>query len=223
MRTGTRTVRALSLMTSAPAMISGRLARTASRTFSSWRNQSRAPRENSSYHFDSFGGAVLLSLSLMFQIYACASFLRKQRGDVAQRFFGAVLVVAVFVNQTLLHHRYLLPRLIIRPRGGSDEPQHVAAFFEQILLDGLAHTGVARQFELLTGLERHHGLAHHFLPEGLLARIGHFDLLLHGAQEALVGRALLAGDRVAYLTMIQRGFDLIEIFLEQLLRLCLEG
>ena len=35
--------------TSAPAMISGRCARTASRTFSLWRSQSRAPRENRSY------------------------------------------------------------------------------------------------------------------------------------------------------------------------------
>src|SRR5215207_7171807 len=175
MRMGTRTVRALSLMTSAPAMISGRFARTASRTFSSCRNQSRAPRENSSYHFDSFGRAVLLSSSLMFQIYACASFLRKQRGDVAQRFLGAVLVIAVFGNQTLLHHRYFLPRFIVRPRGRGDEPQHVAAFFEQILLDGLAHASVARQFELLAGLERHHGLAHHFLPEGLFAGIRYFD------------------------------------------------
>ena len=53
---GARTVRALSLMTSPPAMISGRLARTASRTFSSWRSQSRAPRENSSYHFAALSG-----------------------------------------------------------------------------------------------------------------------------------------------------------------------
>src|SRR5215470_13300610 len=38
-------------MTSAPETICGRCLSTDSRTFSSCRNQSRAPRENRSYHF----------------------------------------------------------------------------------------------------------------------------------------------------------------------------
>ena len=49
MRTGTRTVDVPLDMTSAPATTSGRCARTASRTFSLCRNQSRAPREKRSY------------------------------------------------------------------------------------------------------------------------------------------------------------------------------
>src|ERR1700740_3570308 len=102
MRTGTRTVRAPSLMTSPPAMISGRLERTASRTFSSWRSQSRAPSAHSSYHF----------LTVR----------------------GAVLVVAVFAHQTLLHHRDLLARFLVGPRRRGHESQHVAALLEEILL-----------------------------------------------------------------------------------------
>src|SRR5579872_3117690 len=114
MRTGTRTVRAPSLMTSPPAMISGRLARTASRTFSSWRSQSRAPRENSSYHFAALSGGLPPrfppSSSIGFTgtpFFRAALLLREQRGDVAQRLLGAVLIVAVFGDQALLHHRDL--------------------------------------------------------------------------------------------------------------------
>src|SRR5580693_7348479 len=110
MRTGTRTVRALPLMTSPPAMISGRLARTASRTFSSWRSQSRAPRENSSYHFAPLRGGspppLPPSSSIGFTgtpFFVAALLLREQRRDVAERFLGAVLVVAVFAHQSLLH------------------------------------------------------------------------------------------------------------------------
>src|ERR1044072_8005081 len=105
MRTGTRTLRADSLMTSESAMISGRLSRTASRTFSSCRSQSLAPRENSSYHLPSPGRVVLPSLSVMSPLRARASFLREQGGDVAQRFLCAVLVVAILTDEALLHHR----------------------------------------------------------------------------------------------------------------------
>src|SRR5262245_26844466 len=141
MRTGTRTVRAPSLMTSAPATISGRFARTASRTFSSWRSQSRAPRENSSYHFDSSAGVVLLSLSLMTQVYARTSLLRKQRRDIAQCFFCAVLVVAVFFDEPLLNDRDLLPCVVVGARCRSNQAQHVATLFEEVLLDSFAHPG----------------------------------------------------------------------------------
>ena len=47
---GARTVRAPPSITSALAISSGRCWCTASRTFSLWRSQSRAPRENRSYH-----------------------------------------------------------------------------------------------------------------------------------------------------------------------------
>src|SRR5580658_1034925 len=172
MRTGTRTVRALSLMTSPPAMISGRLARTASRTFSSWRSQSRAPRENNSYHLSAPPGA--LSPRLPWSPSMCYSysflrgaararcgarslFLREQRGHVAQGLLGTVLVVAVFAHQALLHHRDLLARVIVGARGRSDQPQHVAALLEQVLLDRLAHARVTRQLEFLARLERPQG------------------------------------------------------------------
>jgi hypothetical protein len=49
------------VMTSAPETICGRCLRTDSRTFSSWRNQSRAPRENRSYHFAASAGLSLSS------------------------------------------------------------------------------------------------------------------------------------------------------------------
>ena len=78
-------------------------------------------------------------------IRAARLLLRKQRRDVAQRLLRAVLVVTVFADQPLLHHGDLLPRFLIRPRGGGHEPQHVAALLEQILLDRLAHARVARR------------------------------------------------------------------------------
>src|SRR5580658_3007823 len=115
MRTGTRTVRALSLITSPPAMISGRLARTASRTFSSCRSQSRAPRENSSYHFAALSGGCPPpfppSSSIGFTgtpFFRAPLLLSQQCGHVAERLLGAVLVVAVLTDQALLHHRDLL-------------------------------------------------------------------------------------------------------------------
>src|SRR5579864_8520789 len=176
MRTGTRTVRAPSLITSPPAMISGRLARTASRTFSSWRSQSRAPRENSSYHFPAPGLSPPRLPPASFTSYwysfcargataARALLLGQERGDVAERLFGTVLIVAVFSHHALLHHRDLLARLIVRPRGRGHQPQHVAALLEQVLLDRFAHACVAGELELLPRLEGHHRLAHHFLAE----------------------------------------------------------
>src|ERR1700756_1719300 len=228
MRTGTRTVRAPPLMTSPPAMMSGRLARTASRTFSSWRSQSRAPRENSSYHFAA--PAVSPRLPPASSIRATRTpfpraplLLGEQRRDVAERLLGAVLVVAVFGDQALLHDRDLLTRVLVRARGRGHQPQHVAALLEQVLLDRLAHPRVARELELLARLEGHHGLADHFLTEGQLARIRHLDLLLDRAQEALVRGAALAGDGIGDLAVIERGLDLVEVLLEQLLRLLLEG
>src|ERR1700739_474082 len=208
MRTGTRTVRAPSLMTSPPAMISGRLARTASRTFSSCRSQSRAPRENSSYHFAALRGGCpppvppsssIALLVLLFRrrryCYSCL-LLREQRRDVAEGFLGAVLVVAVLAHQALLHHRDLLARFLVGTRGQLHEPQHVAALLEQVLLDCFAHARMARELELLAGLERHHRLAHHFLAERLLAGVRDLYLLLDRAQETLIRRAGFPGDRI---------------------------
>src|SRR6185437_8717124 len=190
MRTGTRTVRAFSLMTSPPAMICGRCSRTDSRTFSSCRSQSRAPRENRSYHFAR--PSALFSLSLMarpsFRCSGCALLLREESRDVAQRFLGAVLVVAVFLHQAFLHHRDLLTCIVVGPRRRGHEAQHVPALLEQVLLDRLAHARMAHKLELLPGLERHHRLAHDLLAEGKLAGIGHLDLLLHRSQEPLVRR-----------------------------------
>src|SRR5580700_674323 len=182
MRTGTRTVRVLSLMTSPPAMICGRCSRTDSRTFSSCRSQSRAPRENSSYHFASPSAPVSLPLSLMVfrcsaPCAACELLLGQQCRHVAQGLLGTVLVVAIFLHEALLHHGNLLPCVVIRTRGRGDQPQHVATLLEQILLDGLTHAGVAHQLELLASLEGHHGLAHDFLAKRQLARIGDLDLL----------------------------------------------
>src|ERR1700748_2996512 len=107
MRTGTRTVRALSLMTSAPETICGRCLRTASRTFSSCRSQSRAPRENRSYHLASPRAPPS-------SLFAVISLLCQQSGDVAQCLLGAVLVVSVLLDETLLNHRNLLPGLFVR-------------------------------------------------------------------------------------------------------------
>src|SRR5690606_7547942 len=189
------------------ATICGRCSRTDSRTFSSWRSQSRAPRENSSYHFVRPGGPGFAPLSPMCPTASfvdVALLLRQQRGDVTQRFLRAVLVVTILGNEPLLYHRNLLTRLFVRPRRRGHETQHVAAFLEEVLLDRLAHACVARKLELLARLEGDHRLADHLLPEGELARIGDLDLLLHRAQEALVGRALLARDRIAHLTVIER-------------------
>src|SRR5580704_2294559 len=135
MRTGTRTVRAVSLMTSPLAMIFGRCSRTASRTFSSCRSQSRAPRENRSYHLASPRELESSPLSAMSRPSLAPLLLGQQCRDVAQRFLGAVLIVTILLDESLLDHGYLLPRLIIGPRGRGHQPQHVAALLEQVLLD----------------------------------------------------------------------------------------
>src|ERR1700761_3344843 len=132
MRTGTRTVRAVSLITSPLAMIFGRCSRTASRTFSSCRSQSRAPRENRSYHLASPSELDSSPLAAM-TVLRRHLLLCQQCRDVAQRFLGTVLVVAILLDQSLLNHGYLLPRLIVGARGRSHEPQHIAALLEQVL------------------------------------------------------------------------------------------
>jgi hypothetical protein len=63
----------------------------------------------------------------------------------------------------------------------------------------------------LTGLVRHHRLAHHFLSEGQLAGLRHLDLSLDRAQEALVGGTRFAGNRDRSLAVIERGLDFIEV------------
>src|SRR6185369_13042892 len=139
MRTGTRTVFVESLMTSAPATICGRFSRTESRTFSSCRSQSRAPRENSSYHLVTPEGLLPPRSSICLYRRASAGrvgitlLLCEQCRHVAQRFLCTVFVITVFADQPLLDHRDLLPGVVIRPGGGGNEPQHVATFLEQIL------------------------------------------------------------------------------------------
>src|SRR6185503_16808515 len=203
MRTGTRTVFAVSLMTSAPATICGRFSLTESRTFSSCLSQSRAPRENSSYHLVRPEGLLPLRSSIAsyrralrrgaraFTLLLC-----KQCRHVAQRLLGTVLVITVLTDQPLLNNGNLLPGVFVRPCRGRHQSQHIAAFFEQILLDRLTHARVARQLELLACLEANHGLADHFLAEGQLAGVRNLDLLLDRTQEALVRRPRLVRDGV---------------------------
>src|SRR6185312_13951408 len=155
-------------------------------------------------------------------VFRYALLLREESRDVAQCLLGAVLVVAVFLHQTLLHDGDLLACLIVRPRGRGHEPQHVPPLLEQILLDRLAHARVARELEFLSSLERDHRLANDLLAEGELARVGHLDLLLHRSQEPLIRRSGLAGDRVGDLPMIEGRLDLVQILLEELLRFVLE-
>src|SRR5690242_16567361 len=99
-------------MTSAPATIWGRFSRTESRTFSSCLNQSRAPRENRSYHLVRPEPEVLLPLrsSMVVTLLLC-----KQCRHVAQRFLCTVFVITVFADQPLLYHRDLLAGIVIRP------------------------------------------------------------------------------------------------------------
>src|SRR5579862_1596764 len=203
-------------MTSPPETICGRCLRTDSRTFSSCRNQSRAPRENRSYHFaasapalppaplvlgptlgpESVLGAIVTTFtpvaSRVQPRRAVQLLLREQCRNIAERLFRAVFVITVLRHEALLHDRNLLSRVLVRPSRRGDEPQHIATLFEQILLDGLAHARVAGELELLTGLEGHHGLTHHFLSERELAGVRDLDLLLDRAQEALIGRTRLA-------------------------------
>ena len=61
------------------------------------------------------------------------------------------------------------------------------------------------------------------LPVGSeLARFRYFDLVLDRAQKAFVRRTRFAGNRIGHLAMIERCFDFVEVFVEQLLRLVLE-
>src|SRR5699024_11587947 len=130
---------------------------------------------------------------------------RQQGADVIQRLVRAVLVIAIIIDQPLLDRRDLLLGLSIRTGAGGDQAQHVAALFEQVLLDGLAQAGMLGLGELVAALIGAHGLAHDFLAERSLARIGDADLGFHIAQEALVGVPLLAGYRILDLAPVQHG------------------
>src|SRR5690606_8083659 len=158
-------------------MICGRCSRTESRTFSSCRSQSRAPREKRSYQLLKPTGPCSLPLSVIAYrpselTLGLISLLGQQGRDVAQRFLRAVLVIAVILHQPLLYDGDLLLCFLVRSCRRRNEPQHVSPLLEQILLDRLAHPRVARELELLAGLERDHRLAHDLLTERQLAGIG---------------------------------------------------
>src|SRR5919108_410266 len=73
-----------------------------------------------------------------------ASFLLcEEGGHVVQRLARAVRVVAVLVDEPLLHHGDFLPRLLVGPRAGAHQTQHVAALLEQVLLDCVVQRRVA--------------------------------------------------------------------------------
>src|SRR4051812_5288 len=212
--TGTATVRLGRVIRSAPARRSGRVSFTASRTFWLCRNQSRAPLEKRSYQGVSADMRIAIRRS---------SFLGEQRGHVVERFTRAVRVVAVFIDQALLDHGDLLPRVVIRTSRRGDESQDVAPALEKVLLDRVVQRSVRVEREFLAALVRAHRLAHYFLAEGELAGLGDADFLFHRAQEPLVGLALLVGDRVAHRAVVELRLDLVQILVEQLLRFLLEG
>src|SRR5215470_12231214 len=207
-------------------------ARTAWRTFWLWRSQSRAPREKSSYQGDSVPNRM--RLATLSRVMACSPggkgsasagclLLGEQRGHVVERLPRAMLVVGIVVDEALGDRRDLLLRLLLGPGGGGDQPEHVAPLLEEVLRDGVVERRVGVERELLAALVRPHRLAHHFLPERVLARVGDLDLLLDRAQHAFVGVALLVGDRIAQLAVVERGLDLVDILVEKLLRLLFEG
>src|SRR5262249_55252313 len=136
------------------ARSSGSVSFTASRTFSLWRSQSRAPREKRSYQGVSAATRIVIS------------FLREQRSDVVERLASAVRVVPVLVHEALLHHGDLLPRFLVRPRRRAYQAQDVAPAFEQILLDCVMQRSVRIERELLAALVRAHRLPYHLLAEG---------------------------------------------------------
>src|SRR4029077_17883331 len=99
MRIGTRTVRSCGRVSrSGPLSRSGKLLLTDSRTFSLCRSQSRAPRENSSYHGISAAMRDARGRFSDGSLMAALSLLRQQRGHVVERFARAVLIVAIFVH-----------------------------------------------------------------------------------------------------------------------------
>src|SRR6266850_993910 len=153
--TGTATVRLPEpVMRSELDRSSGSVSLTASCTFSLWRSQSRAPRENRSYQGVS---AAMRIVTLL---------LREQGGHVVERFARAVRVVGVLVDQALLDHRDLLARLVVRACRGGHQAQHVAPALEEILLDRVVQRRVAVEGELLAALVGAHRLTNYFLAEG---------------------------------------------------------
>src|ERR1700693_775248 len=120
MRTGTRIVFVPPLNTSPPAIASGKCARTASRTLSLCRSQSRAPRENRSYQ-----PATVALLEVESPLLTLSSLLRQQCGHVVQCLLRTVLVIPIFGNQPLLDTRDLLLRVIVGARTGSDQTKNV--------------------------------------------------------------------------------------------------
>src|ERR1044071_8355482 len=120
MRTGTRTVLAPPVRTSAPATICGRCCLTASRTLSLCRSQSLAPREKRSYQPASPGPASGVSLMALSQPPSFnVSFLGEQGGYVAERFLRAVLVVTILSSEAFLNRRNFLTRLVVGSRSRS--------------------------------------------------------------------------------------------------------
>src|SRR5690606_36486706 len=109
--TGTCTVRLSGRdSTSERAIRSGSACCTASRIFSLCRSQSRVPRENRSYQRLPCSPARVSDI-LMEAYLSQPLLLGQQRGYVIERLAGAMRIVAVLVDQPLLHGGDLLARL----------------------------------------------------------------------------------------------------------------
>ena len=127
--------------------------------------------------------------------------------------------VTVPVVEEVLHHRVVLLRLLFvaHSRLGNHSAE-IPDRRDQLFLDGLLQRLVAPVVDLLAPAVGRPQIGDDFLAETVGGRADDGDLLFDGFHEAFVRRQLFFGVAVFDLALVDVGFGVIEVVLEQRLR-----
>src|SRR5581483_7848754 len=147
----------------------------------------------------------------------------EQRPDVFEELVGADRAVALFGDHPVDHVVNALELFGVGRLGRGRDLHDVAEVREQLLLDRLAQSLVARVLEALAAAGERREPDQDLLPERLLGGLGDADLLLDRPHQPLVGLDLFLGDGVAQLRLVAERLDVVEVVVQQRLSRLLEG
>src|SRR5262249_410184 len=208
-------------MMDSSAMMSAMFSRIDSRTFMRCRARSPAERSLRSASDGAYGRnmASVIRVALAREI---RSVLPEVVGRVLEHDVDTARAVAGL--EQVLHHGVVLVGLLLVARPSlRDDAADVTHGGYQLLLDGLLQRLVGAIGDTFAAPARSPEVRDDFLAEPLGRGADDGDLLLDGLEESLVGLQLLLRVTVLDLRLVDEGLRVVEVVLEQRLRLLLVG
>ncbi len=150
------------------------------------------------------------------------SVLPEMVSGILQHCVDALLVVPL-LEEILDHRRVLLPLLLVTGARLGDDAADVTDRVHQLLFDGLFQGLVGGVAQRLTTTHAGPEVCDHLLAKAVGSRADNRDLLLDGFEEPLVGLHLLLGHVILDLGLGHVGLGIVEVVLEECLRLILEA